>query len=94
LAYPLPVTIIAELLGVPIKDRELFHRWADILHYVLNAGIQFSSNKSTDRKDAYYLGLVNGTSVTKIQEEMDSYFDGIVQNRIKEPKENLITNLI
>jgi cytochrome P450 len=25
-AYPLPVTIIAELLGVPIKDRELFHK--------------------------------------------------------------------
>jgi cytochrome P450 PksS len=30
-ALPLPMTIITEILGVPIKDRENFHRWSQAL---------------------------------------------------------------
>ncbi|MET1073577.1 MAG: cytochrome P450 [Umezawaea sp.] len=31
LAYPLPIIVIAELLGVPVEDRELFTKWARVL---------------------------------------------------------------
>lgn len=31
LAYPLPLTIIAELIGVPIEEYELFRRWSGAL---------------------------------------------------------------
>jgi len=30
-ALPLPATIIAEMLGVPVKDRHKFHRWSKAL---------------------------------------------------------------
>jgi cytochrome P450 len=89
-AYPLPVTIIAELLGVPIKDRELFHNWADMFHYALNSEILRSSTEST--------GISNERDPTKnvarIQEEMDAYFNAIIEKRTQTPREDLISNLI
>ena len=81
LAYPLPVTIIAELIGVPYRDHNLFKEWADRL-----LGANANTTNFLDRK------LEPGFK--KIQEEMDDYFNKIIQIREKEPKNDLISNLI
>jgi cytochrome P450 len=36
--YPLPVIVIAELLGIPSRDREQFKRWSDAVVSMGNAG--------------------------------------------------------
>jgi cytochrome P450 len=38
LAYPLPVIVIVELLGLPVADRPMFRRWADALFDLEDAG--------------------------------------------------------
>ncbi len=89
-AYPLPVTIIAELLGVPIKDRDLFHEWADMLHYALNSGIQRSSIEGAEIRNEHD----KAKNIARIQEEMDSYFNAIIEKRTQAPLDDLISNLL
>jgi cytochrome P450 len=80
LAYPLPVTVIAELLGVPVEDRNLFHSWADKL--VSSAGGELNDDH----------GSTN--NLILIQTEMDDYFGAIIDKRTEKPQQDLISDLI
>jgi len=85
LAYPLPVTVIAELLGIPPDDRDTFRRWADEL---IGSTTSSSNNLPVDSKSEKIF--------KRVQSEMDSYFIDIIEKRrVKKVSTNdLISNLL
>lgn len=84
LAYPLPSTVIAEMLGVPAEDRPMFKRWADAL---------FSSQVS----DAELLHSEEPEGVRQIEpvmREMTDYFAQKLDERRRQPRTDLLSDLL
>ncbi len=77
-AYPLPVTVIAEMLGVPPQDWERFRAWSHTLAASLDPMI---SGEQLQRALAARSALAD-------------YFRGIVAERRRAPRDDLITGLI
>ncbi|MGH8908474.1 MAG: cytochrome P450 [Egibacteraceae bacterium] len=78
LAYPLPVIVIAELLGLPISDRELFRAWAARL-------FDMAVEDPTDPE------LM--PRVEEAMAEMRAYLLQACLDRRARPREDLITKL-
>jgi cytochrome P450 len=53
---PFPVTVIAEMLGIPAQDRVRFKRWSDIL--IGSAGVSTAKQESSRKELADYFGRV------------------------------------
>ncbi|MGW1994581.1 cytochrome P450 [Embleya sp. NPDC001921] len=81
LAYPLPVIVIAELIGVPTSDRATFQRWADAL---LGIG-----GEVTAAPDGEVL-----SSLTLTLREMNAYLLDHIRSRRANPNGDLTSNLI
>lgn len=80
LAYPLPITIIADLLGIPIEDHYKFKKWAD---QIISSAIIV--NKPS--KEVY-------EKIYKLRQEMNAYFSSIINIKNKDPKNDLISGLV
>jgi Cytochrome P450 len=85
LAHPLPVIVIAELLGVPPGDRALFRRWADAL---LAPSTTISLRKSTEEYRA------EARAMTGPWREMTAYLAEHAAERRRRPRADLLTRLV
>jgi cytochrome P450 len=76
-AYPLPVTVICELLGVPREDEQRFHVWADVLAHNLDPDP----------------GQETITGVAAAQQELAAYIGDLVATRRAHPTDDLLSEL-
>jgi cytochrome P450 len=79
LAIPLPVTIIAELLGVERDRHADFKRWSDAVIY--NA-------TGPGRADPFNTAFLN------VMQELFEYFEALIEQRRAEPSDDLIGQIV
>ncbi|MGH2758953.1 MAG: cytochrome P450, partial [Actinomycetota bacterium] len=78
-AYPLPIIVIAELLGVPVDDRDRLGAWSkDLVQMV-----------AVDDPDSEIIPRANAT-----MEEFLAYFRSLIAERRRGPRDDLLTHLI
>ena len=78
LGYPLPVTVIAEMLGVPAEDMDRFERWSNDIALVVEPILT--------------RGQVE--NVRRASEELFTYFETIVEARRRNPRDDLVSALL
>lgn len=88
IAYPLPTMVIAEMLGVPTSDRPLFKRWADgLLNFQLSdAEVVRSADKESSKAEMERLN--------RISDEMFDYFEEMLAERRRQPREDMMSELL
>jgi cytochrome P450 len=83
LAYPLPVIVIANLLGIPTADQPVFRRWADTL---LDRDVPMDRPIAEVRKELL-------AEVAPVMREMNDYFREFIAERRRNPGDDLTSQL-
>jgi cytochrome P450 len=81
LAYPLPVTVISRMLGVPESDHVRFSGWSDVLAKSLDDGPTTAN-------------LEDARLRREAGDEFRAYFTELCAQRRAEPRDDLLTALV
>jgi len=79
LAYPLPVIVIAEMLGVPPDHRDQFKHWSDEIVGALGGPLVPEATLERSRAAVH---------------ELAGYLQGVIAERRRDPREDLVSGLI
>lgn len=77
-AYPLPVTVIAEMLGVPAQDMDMFNHWSNDISLTIEPTL----NEDQMRRVQY------------ATDEFYAYFESIIEQRRIDPQDDMVTALL
>lgn len=83
-AYPLPVIVIAELLGVPSSDRELFRKWVEHLFDRPDLSLKQDAAEAKQEFEKHMGGL----------QAMYEYLHQHAAERRTQPRQDLLTALV
>jgi pimeloyl-[acyl-carrier protein] synthase len=76
LAWPLPVIVIAEMLGIPREDRERFKRWSDAM--VATLGGDYSSLDEARRSNEELVEYVSRVIASRRKQPRDDLISRLV----------------
>ncbi|WP_069159597.1 cytochrome P450 [Nocardia altamirensis] len=83
LAYPLPVTVICELLGVPLEDEAQLSQWSSVLARSLDP---------TSRDAAQF--RIDPDELQRAGTELSVYFEQLTERRRATPGPDLLSELL
>src|SRR5215467_10733702 len=83
-AYPLPVTVICEVLGVPRQDEPRFHGWIQAFMNGLDLGPEAASQEQQRLREAGILG----------RQELRDYMGGLLEKYAKQPGPGMLSAMV
>jgi hypothetical protein len=78
IAYPLPVIVICELMGIPVEDRHLFEGWSSDATRLLDGDIDEDTMQRGVLAAMYFI----------------NYFNTLFEARRVEPRDDLVSGLV
>jgi cytochrome P450 len=83
-AYPVPVAVICQILGVPLKDEPTFHGWI----FDFMAGTDMGPDAKTEEGQARLAKARESTAA------LSAYMGDLIQGFLKEPQDSVLSKLV